>query len=79
MILTRKEKEDLVIKFANQGKSSRHIAKAVHISLKDIGAIIRRHTGEENNIEIDKSLLSINSKAFKILKENKSLIDVAHH
>ncbi len=77
MILTRKEKEDLVIKLANQGKSSRYIAQVVHISLKDIGTIIRKYTGEvEAEAEVDKHM-SVNSRAFKLLKENKNLVDVA--
>ncbi len=76
LILTRKEKEDLAIKLAEEGKSTRQIAEIVHISLKDIGTIKRRHIGEEEPTERNTSL-SINSKAFKLLKENNSLIDVA--
>lgn len=79
MILTRQEKEQLVIRLANQGKSTRFIAKAAHVSLKDIGTIIRRYTGEEEAAaaqETDKSL-SVNSRAFKLFKENKDLVDVA--
>ncbi len=78
MILTRKEKEDLVIKLAEEGKSTRYIAQVVHISLKDIGTILRRHTGEEKGLteQQDKNL-SINSRALKLLKENTELVDVA--
>ena len=47
VILTRKEKEGLVIQLASQGKTTRQIAKLAHVSLKDIGTIIRRFTGEE--------------------------------
>ena len=63
---------------AEAGKSTRYIAQVVHISLKDIGTIIRKHTGEEEN-EMDYSDkgLSLNSKAFKLFKENKNLVDVA--
>jgi len=79
MILTRKEKEDLVIELANQGKSTRYIAQVVHISLKDIGTIIRRYTGEEDvaPTESQDKTLSLTSKAFKLFKDNKSLVDVA--
>ncbi len=76
LILSKKEKEMLVIKLAEEGKSTRQIAEAVHISLKDIGTIKRRYTGEEESIEKNNSL-SINSKAFKLFKENKNLVDVA--
>jgi DNA-binding NarL/FixJ family response regulator len=39
MLITRTEKEKLVIKLAEEGKTTRQIAKEVHISLKDIGKI----------------------------------------
>ncbi len=76
MILSKKEKEDLVIKLAEEGKSTRQIAETVHISLKYIGTIRRRYTGEEESIERNNSL-SINSKAFNLFKENKNLVNVA--
>jgi hypothetical protein len=47
VILTRKEKASLVIKLAEAGKTTRHIAQVAHVSLKDIGTILRRYTGEE--------------------------------
>jgi transposase len=49
LLLGRKEKEKLVIKLANEGKTTREIAKAVHISLKDIGKIIHKATGDEKS------------------------------
>ncbi len=42
LLISKKEKEKLVIKLANEGKTTREIAKAVHISLKDIDKIIKR-------------------------------------
>ncbi|MDP8906792.1 MAG: helix-turn-helix domain-containing protein [Thermoproteota archaeon] len=45
MILTRQQKVDPVIRLASQGKSTRQIAEAAHISLKYIGTILRRYTG----------------------------------
>jgi transposase len=42
-----KEKEELVIKLAKEGKTTREIAKIAHISLKDIGEIIRKFTGDD--------------------------------
>ena len=75
LILTRQQKELLVIKLAHEGKSTRQIAEAVHISPKDIGTILRRYNGEGERAA-EKSM-STNSKAFKLLKENKSLVDVA--
>ena len=46
LLLSRKEKEELVIRLAKEGKTKREIAKIVHISLKDIGKILRKITGD---------------------------------
>src|SRR5678815_2623570 len=78
MILTRKEKEDLVIELANKGKSTRYIAQVAHVSLKDIGSIIRRYTGEEiAAADLQDKSLSLTAMAFNLFKDNKSLVDVA--
>ena len=54
MLISRKEKEKLVIQLAHEGKTTREIAKQVHISLRDIGIIIRKETGDDK--ENDKRL-----------------------
>ncbi len=46
MLITRQEKERRVIKLAEEGKTTMDIAKEVHVSLKDIGKIIRTTTGD---------------------------------
>jgi hypothetical protein len=74
-ILTRKEKERLVVQLASQGKTTRQIAQVAHVSLKDIGTIIRRFTGEES--EYQNKDPSLTSKAFQMFKENKSRVEVA--
>ena len=45
MRLSKKEKEKLVIKIATEGKTTREIAKEVHVSLKTIGQILNKVTG----------------------------------
>jgi hypothetical protein len=75
VILTRKEKEHLVIKLASQGKTTRQIAQVAHVSPKDIGTIIRRFIGEET--EYQNKDPSLTSKAFKMFKGNKSRVEVA--
>ena len=40
LLISRKEKEKLVIKLAKEDKTTREIAKLVHISLKDLGDMI---------------------------------------
>jgi hypothetical protein len=49
VILKRKQKEELVIRLAKEGKNTRDIAKVAHVSLKDIGMIIRNYLGEVEN------------------------------
>ena len=53
MLISRKEKEKLVIQLAHEGKTTREIAKQVHISLRDIGSIIRKETGDDKKEEND--------------------------
>lgn len=86
VLLTRKEKEILVIKLANEGRTIRDIAKIVHMSLKDICAIIRKATGDEdpNKEEKEKEQqklqkqkkLSPYAQAFHMYRENKALSEV---
>jgi transposase len=75
MILSKREKEELVIKLLNEGLRFKDIAKRVHISLSDISKIKRKITDEVTE-EKEKSL-SIASQAFQLFKEGNSLVDVA--
>lgn len=80
LLLNKKEKEELVIKLAKEGKTTRQIAEIVHISLKDIGAIIRKVTGDEGSnketetIQIGKRQFKY-GQAFRMFSENKPLTD----
>lgn len=86
LLISRKEKEKLVIKLATEGKTTMEIAKQVHISLKDIGKIINKVTGdyldgptkEEEEKEKQKRIksLSVYAKAFQMFKDRTSLADV---
>ena len=49
MLISRKEKEKMVIRLATEEKTTREIAKAVHISLKDIGKILRKVTDDDDS------------------------------
>ena len=42
LILNRKEKEKMVIKLAEEGKTTMEIAKEVRISLRSIGQILKQ-------------------------------------
>ena len=83
MLITRTEKEKLVIKLAEEGKTTRDIAKEVHVSLKDIGKIIHKATGDDN-LEITEKVkekrlktLSPYARAFQMFKDGNPLADVA--
>ncbi len=78
MILSKKEKEKLVIKLANEGKTTREIAKDVHISLKTIGQILNKVTGDDV-IEKEQKLESKSdyAKAFMMFQDGRPLTDVA--
>ena len=87
MLTSRKEKEKLVIELATEGKTTREIAKDVHISLKDICNILRKVTGDdESPAEKEKEeekkqkwlkSLSYCARAFVIFRDKKSLVDAA--
>jgi hypothetical protein len=73
-MLTRQEKERLVIDLYNQGKTIRDIAKELRMSFRDIGAILKKESGEEQN---EKQTLSPSSQAYRLFLEGKSQIEVA--
>jgi DNA-binding NarL/FixJ family response regulator len=80
-LLTRAEKERLVIGLYEEGKTYREIAKEVHMSSGDISSIIKRHVGEPPaDPEKDKQQQqeqTIDTKVFKLLDEGKTPIQVA--
>jgi transposase len=51
VVLNRRDKEQLVIKLHQEGKTIREIAQQIHMSFKDIGTIIRRIDGQEDETE----------------------------
>jgi hypothetical protein len=87
MMLSRTEKEDRVIKLYQQSKTIREIAQEVHMSFGDIGAIIKKVTGSQDD-DGDKSkeqqqdnkphtILSKDSQAFALFSKGKKPIEVA--
>ena len=67
-----------MIKIANEGKTTREIAKDVRISLRSIGQILNKVTGDDAD-EKDKKLESNSeyAQALQMFKEGKPLTDVA--
>lgn len=75
MIITKAEKEKLVLELYEQGKTYRDIANQAHMSLGDISKIIKKHTGEYNK-EANFMPLSKDTQALKLLSQNKTLLEV---
>lgn len=65
-MLNKKEKEELVIKLYREDKTICQIAETVHMSFSDIGTIIKRINGHDNDKCID-TKLSNKSKATQAL------------
>ena len=73
------EKEKLVIKIANEGKTTREKAKDVHIPLRYIERILNKVTGDDAEEEKDQKLelKSDYAKAFQMFQEGLPLTDFA--
>ena len=90
-ILTRQERERLVIELYNQGKTYREISKKARISPRDIGVILNKaieekkaEGKEQNNNDADKNKeqeqqqqLSLSTQAYKLFSEGKTPLEVA--
>jgi hypothetical protein len=68
----------MVIELAHQGKTTREIAKQVRISLKTIGQILKKVTGDDED-EVRQKLESKSeyAQAFKMFQDGRPLTDVA--
>jgi transposase len=74
-ILTKQERERLVLQLYNQGKTIREIAKEVRISFRDIGVILNKAV-EDKSEEI-KQHLSLVTQAYKLFSDRKTPLEVA--
>jgi transposase len=79
VILNKKDKEELVVKLYQDGKSIREIAKQAHLSFGTIGKIIKRLNGVENNetISSDMNNKSKATQALNLFLQGKRPVDVA--
>jgi hypothetical protein len=75
-VLNRRDKEQLVIKFHQEGKTIRETAQQVHMSFKDIGTIIRKIDGKVDE-DVDLKNKSPETKALFLFANGKKPIDVA--
>jgi hypothetical protein len=78
-VLNKYDKEQLVIELHSQGKNIRQIAAAAHLSFSDIGAIIRKIDGRDNNDGVSKDIKnkSRETKALWLFANGKKPIEVA--
>src|SRR5919106_1681730 len=92
-ILTRQERERLVLELYNQGKTYREISKQARISPRDIGVILNkvieekkteRSKEEQDNIDSEKNQnqeqqrhLSLAAQAYKLFSEGQTPLEVA--
>jgi hypothetical protein len=81
MVLTRQERERLVLDLYNQGKTIREIAKEVRMSFRDIGLILNKAVEEKTEgikqQEQEQQQPSLSAQAYKLFSEGKTPLEVA--
>jgi predicted transcriptional regulator len=75
--LFQERKKKVILELYAQGKNVREIAKEAHVSFRDIGAILREASAEENKKETEDRPLSPAANAYRMFSEGKAPIDVA--
>ena len=75
-VLNRRDKEQLVIKLHQEGKTIRQIAFSAHLSFSDIGSIIHKIDGKVDD-GVDLKNKSPETKALFLFANGKKPIDVA--
>ena len=78
VVLNRRDKEQLVIKLHQEGKTIREIASSAHMSFGDIGSIIRKIEGQDEEVKTkDIKNKSKDTQALFLFSSGKKPIDVA--
>jgi hypothetical protein len=75
-IITRQERERLVLELYNQGKTIREIAKEARMSFRDIKVILDKVI-EEKTEEQEQQHLSLSAQAYKLFSDRKTPLEVA--
>src|SRR6266487_1156818 len=77
MVLSRQQRERLVLDLYNQGKNTREIAEEARMSFSAIGAILKKAEKEnETSKERTENMLHA-AQAYKLFSDGKSPVDVA--
>jgi hypothetical protein len=77
MVLTREEKERLVLDLYNEGKNTREIAQIAHMSFRDIGAILDKAEEEKETSKEQADKVTKSTQAYKLFSEGKTTVQVA--
>ncbi len=80
MVLNRRDKEQLVIKLHQEGRTIREIASVAHLSFSDIGFIIRKIDGKDDDVGVETKDMKAKSKSTRALYlflQGKRPVDVA--
>src|SRR5215208_2168394 len=89
-MLTRQEREQVVVDLYNQGKTIRDIAKEVRMSFRDIGTVLKKEEKEKDRqkkqlgnsvttIDSDSTQpgMSSSTQAYKLFSQGKTPVEVA--
>jgi hypothetical protein len=78
VVLNRRDKEQSVIKLHQEGKTIREIASSAHMSFGDIGSIIRKIEGQDEEVKTkDIKNKSKDTQALFLFSSGKKPIEVA--
>jgi transposase len=77
MVLSRQQRERLVLDLYNQGKNTREIAEEARMSFSAIGAILKKAEKENETSKERTEKMSQAAQAYKLFSEGKSPVDVA--
>jgi hypothetical protein len=77
MSLGRWKKEQLVIDLYKQGKTSKEIAKSVHMSFRDIGAIVHEQEKKQEVKEVQAQQQYLSSQAYRLFSKGKTPVQVS--
>ena len=77
MVLTRQERERLVLDLYNQGRNTREIAQEARMSFSAIATILKKAEEEKEAKEQQEQKVSLSSQAYKLFSERRTLAQVA--
>ncbi|HZE78488.1 MAG TPA: hypothetical protein VE089_08070 [Nitrososphaeraceae archaeon] len=82
VILSRAEKEKLVLDLYSQGKTYKQIAQEIRISPRDIGTILNNAAGQEKDKaaaaeQNENNNKSLSTQAFQSFRDGENLVEVA--